>query len=52
VARCSGCHPLHRPDTQPAARWATLVDKMAPRARLSDSERDLVLRYLTAASAE
>ena len=52
VARCSGCHPLHRPDTLPAARWATLVDQMAPRARLSDSERDLVLRYLTAASAE
>jgi hypothetical protein len=50
VARCSGCHPLHPPATQPAARWAALVDEMAPRARLSAAERDLVLRYLTAAS--
>lgn len=50
VARCSGCHPLHRPDSQPAGRWAELVDEMAPRARLSQDERELVLRYLTAAS--
>lgn len=50
VARCSGCHPLHPPATQPAARWATVLDQMAPRARLSAEERDLVLRYLTAAS--
>lgn len=50
VARCSGCHPLHAPDTQPPERWAALVDEMAPRARLSPDERDLVLRYLTVAS--
>ena len=51
VARCSGCHPLHPPATQPAARWVTVLDEMAPRARLTPTERDLVLRYLTAASA-
>jgi hypothetical protein len=50
VARCSGCHPLHPPDTQPAARWAALLDEMAPRAHLDATERDLVLRYLTSAS--
>lgn len=52
VARCSGCHPLHPPGTQPAARWAEVLDEMAPRARLSGAERELVLRYLTAASAD
>ncbi len=50
VARCSGCHPLHPPGTQPADRWATVLAEMAPRARLTPVERDLVLRYLTAAS--
>jgi hypothetical protein len=50
VARCSGCHPLHPPGTQPAARWATVLDQMAPRAKLSADERELVLRYLTATS--
>ncbi len=48
VARCSGCHPLHRPDSQPAGRWAEVLDQMAPRAKLSADERELVLRYLTA----
>jgi len=50
VARCSGCHPLHPPSTQPAARWAVVLDQMAPRAKLSPEERELVLRYLTATS--
>jgi len=48
VARCSGCHPLHPPGSQPAARWATVLDQMAPRAKLTGDERELVLRYLTA----
>jgi len=48
VARCSGCHPLHPPGTQPAARWAVVLDQMAPRAKLSAAERELVLRYLSA----
>ncbi len=52
VARCSGCHPLHPPGTQPAARWAEVLDQMAPRAKLSADERELVLRYLTAASRD
>jgi cytochrome c5 len=52
VARCSGCHPLHPPGTQPAARWAQVLDKMAPRAKLSGTERELVLRYLTATSKD
>ena len=50
VARCSGCHPLHRPDEYAAARWEPLVVEMGPRAKLSRSEQDLVLRYLTSVS--
>jgi cytochrome c5 len=52
VARCSGCHPLHAPSSHSSAIWAAMVDQMAPRARLKGSERELVLRYLTAASSD
>ena len=48
VARCSGCHPLHRPNEFEPARWNELVTKMAPRARLSEEERTQILRYLAA----
>jgi hypothetical protein len=50
VARCAGCHPLHRPDELDAARWSVVVADMADRAKLSLTERDLVLRYLSALS--
>lgn len=50
VARCSGCHPLHRPAEFPASRWPALLAKMAPRARLTPAERDLVLAYLSTVS--
>jgi hypothetical protein len=46
VARCSGCHTLHEPRSYRAERWRDVVGVMAPRARLSPSESDLVLRYL------
>ncbi|HUS66615.1 MAG TPA: hypothetical protein VMZ28_18890 [Kofleriaceae bacterium] len=51
VARCGGCHPLHRPGELDAARWSIVVGEMAERARLDVAQRDLVLRYLTALSA-
>ena len=52
VAHCGGCHPLHRPDEYDAARWSAVVDEMAARAKLDATQRDLVLRYLSAFSAE
>lgn len=50
VARCSGCHTLHEPRSYPAARWHEVLGVMAPRARLTPSESDLVLRYLVTMS--
>ena len=50
VARCAGCHNLPRPDIKTPDEWANVVDEMASGARLSSGDRDLVLRYLSAAS--
>ncbi|MFN8176784.1 MAG: cytochrome c [bacterium] len=52
VVRCSTCHPLHRPTEYEPARWEAEVRKMAPRARLSEAERDEILRYVTAVRGE
>jgi mono/diheme cytochrome c family protein len=51
VGRCAGCHTLPRPDVKTTEEWAGVVAEMAPGARLSSEDRDLVLRYLSAASA-
>ncbi len=51
VARCSGCHTLFAPAAYPAARWRQVLGQMAPRARLTGEESELVLHYLVALSA-
>lgn len=50
VSRCSGCHNLPAPNVKTPDQWAAVVGEMAEGARLSMDERDLVLRYLSAAS--
>lgn len=52
VARCSGCHALHRPREYPAPAWGPLVDRMTARSRISAVERERIVRYLTVASEE
>lgn len=51
VSRCAGCHNLPRPDAKTPDEWASVVPEMAQGARLSAADQDLVLRYLSAASA-
>jgi len=47
-ARCGVCHvPFHR-EAFPADRWPALVEHFAPRAGLTRSQRERVLRWLTA----
>jgi mono/diheme cytochrome c family protein len=50
VARCSGCHALHRPEEQDAAGWERILPRMAPRARLSADETERIRRYLASAA--
>jgi len=50
VSRCSSCHSLPRPDVKSPEQWGAVLDEMGARAKLSAAERDLVNRYLSAAS--
>jgi hypothetical protein len=49
VNRCSGCHGLYLPTERTLSQWHTIMDKMAPKAKLTAQQRELVQRYLTTA---
>jgi hypothetical protein len=50
VARCSSCHSLPRPDIKSPEEWDGVLAEMGARAKLSPLDRELVNRYLSAAS--
>ncbi len=47
-AKCALCHRLHDPGSRTRAEWARQVERMAPRAHLSDEDRARVLEYVQA----
>lgn len=50
VSKCGACHQLPDPGVKTPDEWASVIGEMAPRAKLSDDDRESVLRYLSAAS--
>ncbi len=50
VTSCTGCHALYRVDALDEDAWRETVAVMAPKARLTANDRDVLLRYLRAAS--
>lgn len=52
VNRCSSCHPLHHPSDYGPSGWAEEIKKMAPRAHLTDEERDAIRCYLSSVKGE
>ncbi|UEG50488.1 hypothetical protein LK994_03230 [Ferruginibacter lapsinanis] len=47
-AKCGRCHGLKEPGEFTAERWVGLVNWMAPKAHLSDTEKADVLAYVQA----
>ena len=45
---CNKCHRLFSPDEFKEKRWDRILDEMAPKARLSDTEKQKVLAYVKA----
>lgn len=48
VANCGRCHGLKDPGEFTAAQWVPIVNSMAPKARLTDTEKGNVLAYVQA----
>lgn len=45
--RCSSCHNLHLPQAFSAPAWQQILDKMQPKAKISDSQKHMLEAYLT-----
>lgn len=46
--RCSRCHGLPETTIYSGKRWGTILELMAPKARLSKNEKQDVMAYVTA----
>ncbi len=46
VEKCGNCHALHPPDQYPEVAWRQNLDKMQPRAHITDMEKEFILKYL------
>jgi hypothetical protein len=46
TAKCGKCHDLKNPSDYTPKEWIKLVDKMAPKANLDDTEKKNVLAYV------
>ena len=47
---CTGCHKAKTITKFPTESWPSIVDDMARKARISDTEKQAVLQYVTAVS--
>lgn len=45
--KCSSCHNLHLPREFTSAQWPGILDKMQPKAKITDEQKKLLLAYLT-----
>lgn len=43
---CGACHGLYSPDTYSASNWKSILSIMAPRAGLSQTNTNLVIKYV------
>lgn len=46
TTRCNKCHGLNAPESRTPEKWVRVLDNMAPQAKLTAEEKDLVYRYL------
>jgi hypothetical protein len=45
--KCGGaCHRLYRPEEYTAPEWVEVVEKMAPRSKLTDEQVERITAYL------
>lgn len=52
LAKCAGCHKTPMPSDYAPADWPKHVDDMAPKAKLDETQRQLIERYLITMSTK
>ncbi len=46
INKCSSCHNLYLPEKYTTAGWDTLLPRMQERAKISNSEINIIKKYL------
>lgn len=46
TTRCSKCHSLKSPDSRTPEQWTKVLESMAPKAKLTVEQKELVYKYL------
>jgi len=47
INKCGGCHTLFVPEKYSAKEWSGWVDKMEVKAKITASEKEKIIKYLT-----
>ena len=47
AAKCGRCHKLPKPEKHVPAEWTKVLQKMAPKEKLTAEQKDLVFKYLS-----
>lgn len=47
VAKCTACHRAYEPELHTKQEWQKILDEMGSKAKLSETEKQLILSYLT-----
>lgn len=46
MEKCGRCHKYRLPETRTADKWTKVIDKMAPKAKLNDDQKEAVLAFV------
>ncbi len=46
ITKCSSCHNLHLPREFTAPEWQKNLDRMQPKAKITDAQKQLLYAYL------
>ncbi|RQP07686.1 MAG: hypothetical protein EAS48_11020 [Chryseobacterium sp.] len=49
---CGKCHVLHAPSEYTAEKWKSIIDWMAPRAKLDEQQKQQVFQYVSAHASD
>ncbi len=47
IKQCGSCHNLYTPQTYSGEKWKEEMNEMQHKAKISDHEAELILKYLT-----
>lgn len=47
VSKCASCHTIFLPEKYNRIEWSKTVNRMQPKAKITDEEKNLILDYLS-----